>query len=164
MNPWLILFIECVILCSLFFLMCFLGTGNGKNIASLSSYPKQLQEMIRNDERYKDSVRKPANVWFSLLSNLILFIAVDFIFGLFLRSKDYVMNFVYLLILGQTLNLFDLLVIDMLWWRNSKRIRFEGYEDKNLYKDIKLHIYSMLRAIPVFTLAAAIAGAFLILF
>ncbi len=32
------------------------------------------------------------------------------------------------LLLGQALNLFDFLVIDLLWWRHTKRVRFSGTE------------------------------------
>ena len=42
------------------------------------------------------------------------------------------------LIMGIGLNLFDLLVIDILWWCNTKRIRFEELDaDAEEYKNRK---------------------------
>lgn len=60
----------------------------------------------------------------SLISNIVVFGTVLFIFGLFVKENGFKANFISLLILGQCLNAFDFLVIDMLWWRNSKRVRF----------------------------------------
>ena len=63
-----------------------------------------------------------------------------------------------LLILGIVLNIFDLLVIDLLWWRNSKRVRFKSIDNAELYKDPKKHIESFLKALVMFTLVALIDG------
>lgn len=51
------------------------------------------------------------------------------------------------LILGEGLNLFDLIVIDLLWWRNSKRIRFSCVPQIEMYKNPRKHIESFFRGI-----------------
>ncbi len=40
------------------------------------------------------------------------------------------------------LGLFDLLVIDLLWWRNTKRTRFSFLPEKKYYQNPKKHIES----------------------
>ena len=42
----------------------------------------------------------------------------------------YLPTFWYFLAFGEGLGLFDLLVIDLLWWRNTKRIRFSFLPEK----------------------------------
>ena len=64
-------------------------------------------------------------------------------------------NLLYFLIMGIGLNLFDLLIIDMLWWCNAKRIRFEELDASvEEYKKPQKHIRAFLRGIPVFVCVA----------
>ena len=86
------------------------------------------------------------------------------IFGAFIREKDFMQNFINLLILSQALNIFDLIVIDLLWWRNSKRIRLSKVPEKALYQNPKKHIEAFFRAIPMYIIVAAVDGYLLTLF
>ena len=56
-----------------------------------------------------------------LLSNLLLFTVVFSVLGLALKSvlglNNYLSAFWYFLAFGEGLGLFDLLVIDLFWWR-----------------------------------------------
>ena len=119
--------------------------------------------MLKEDESLKDKIKvsKPFTVF---LSNVILFLIIFFICGIFFRKPDFLYNFTGLLILGMTINLFDLLVIDLLWWRNTKRSRFSMFSDKKLYEDPKAHIYAFLRATLMYLIIALIDGALLMLF
>lgn len=158
------LIIEIIILCTLFFLICYLGTGTDeKNLKSYDSYPDEVQRRIREVDEYKGKFRErnKACTW---LANLVVFLILFIIFGAFLRTKDFMQNFINLLILGQALNIFDLVAIDMLWWRNSKRIRLTKVPDKALYQNPKKHIEAFLRAIPMYIALAVVGGYVLTLF
>ena len=54
--------------------------------------------------------------------------------------------------------LFDLLVIDLLWWRNTKRTRFSFLPEKKYYQNPKKYIESFWRGIPLFVAVAALAA------
>lgn len=56
------------------------------------------------------------------------------------------------------LGLFDLVVIDLLWWRNTKRIRFSFLPEKARYQDPGKHIGSFLRGTPLFAAVAALSA------
>lgn len=71
-----------------------------------------------------------------------------------LGLNNYLSAFWYFLAFGEGLGLFDLLVIDLLWWRSTKRIRFSFLPEKKYYQDPKKHIESFLHGMPLF---AAIA-------
>jgi hypothetical protein len=125
-------------------LICFLSTGTDeKNLIGLRSYPIEIQKIIRNNEKYKNKV-KQTNMTKVFITNLIMFVIVLFIFGFFIKSSDFKTNFVNILVLGEVLNLFDLVVIDLIWWRNTKRIRFKDIPEKEIYQNPKQHIYSFL--------------------
>lgn len=75
------------------------------------------------------------------------------------------MNLLRLTVMGQGLNLFDYLVIDLLWWRNTKRIRFTGTENQpELYRDPQKHTVSFVKGILMFFLVALADGGLLALF
>ena len=100
----------------------------------------------------------------AFVSNLILFLIVLFVLGLFVREDDFLHNFICLTILGQGLNLFDLLVIDLLWWRNSQRTRFSKIPEKEPYHNPRKHIEAFGRAFLMYLLIAMIDGWLLTLF
>lgn len=74
------------------------------------------------------------------IANLFLFAALFFLLVLPLRQGQFVDNFVALLFLGETVNVFDLVVIDLLWWRNTQRIRLSALPQKQLYQNPQKHI------------------------
>jgi hypothetical protein len=150
--------IETVGLCLFFFILCFLGTGtDDKNLKSFSSYPDEVQTLIRNNEDYRAKV-KTTNKCVAFLLNFLIFLVILFILGIAIRKPNFLHNFICLSIIGQGLNLFDLLVIDLIWWRRTKRIRFTKMPEKNLYQNPRKHIESFLRAFVMYLLIAAIDG------
>lgn len=140
--------------------ICFLGTGTDKkNLKGLRSYPDKVQLIVR--ERLSGAP-KEKSIFSILLSNLLFFTLLFSVIGLVFTSilvfDGFLSAFWYFLILGEGLGLFDLLVIDLLWWRNTKRIRFSFLPDKELYQDPGKHIGSFIRGIPLFVAVAALSA------
>ena len=150
---------ELAVLCAVFFLMCFLGTGSDeKNIRSYSTYPDEVQELVRKDPALASKI-KITSPLVILLSNVALFAVILFFCGLPIRQKSFPANFITMTILGQGLNLFDLLVIDNLWWRNSPRVRFSVAKDSpELYRPMKKHVEAFLRGVLAFLAVAVVDG------
>ena len=143
--------------------ICFLGTGTDKkNLIGLRSYPEEVQNCVRSDPELRKVVPKGKSTASVLLSNLLLFTVVFSVLGLALRSvlnlNDYLSAFWYFLAFSEGLGLFDLLVIDLLWWRNTKRIRFSFLPEKKYYQNSKKHIESFWRGIPLFAVVAALSA------
>lgn len=152
------LIIECIIICVIMWAICFLLTGTDyKNLSGLRSYPIEVQDIIKKNKKYKDKI-KPINMIKVFISNLVTFSIILFIFGLFIKTENFIGNFTNILILGEVLNLFDLVVIDLLWWRNTKRIRFSDIPEKEKYQDPKQHIGSFKRGIIMYLIIAVIDG------
>lgn len=150
-------------LCLLFWLICFLNTGNDKkNILGFRSYPKAVQEAVKNDSTLNEFAPKKVSLIQVFVSNLVLFtiifIAVGFALKYTVGFHGFKDAFVYFLILGETLNLFDLVVIDLLWWRNTPRIRFSCAMDKKLYQNPSVHIESFIRAIFMYLIIALVVA------
>ena len=155
-----------IIAVALYFLywgMCVLGTGTDrKNLLGLRSYPDEVQNRVRSDPQLAKDAPKEKSIAAILLSNLLLFTIVFSILGLALKNvlslNGYMPAFWYFLALGEGLGVFDLLVIDLLWWRNTKRIRFSCLPEKKYYQDPRKHIASFLHGIPLFVVVAALTA------
>lgn len=160
-----------VILCLVFWGCCYISTGGDeKNIRAYATYPDEAQAYVRNVPGLKEQIEK-ANLLVSpnpvrtFLANAVLFLAVLFLLGIFVRTDSFAVNLLRLTIIGQGLNLFDYLAIDLLWWRNTKRIRFKGTENQpELYRDPKKHTDSFVKGIVMFFLVALADGMLLTLF
>ena len=158
------LLIETVILCSAFFGLCFLGTGTDKkNLRNYMSYPDEVQKRIKEIKEYQGKYKETGSfvVW---IANFLLFTILFLLLGIVIRQTSFKHNFISLLILGETLNIFDLIVIDLLWWRNTKRIRLSKIPQKELYQNPKKHIEAFLRALILYFFVAMIDGYLLTLF
>ena len=156
--------IETVSLCIIFFLICFFGTGtDDKNFKSYSSYPEEVQSRVKCITECQGQY-KEGNKVVTLISNFLLFLFLLFVLGLFIKEKSFWHNFLYLSIIGQSLNMFDFLIIDLLWWRNTKRIRFVKIPEKELYRNPKKHTEAFGRAFFMYLFIAMIDGFVLTLF
>ncbi|APR01682.1 hypothetical protein RSJ2_954 [Clostridium botulinum] len=140
-----------------FFVICFLETGNDeKNIKSFESYPDEIQSIIINNDRLKNKI-VTKNPHMSFISNVFIFSIVLFLCEFIIRTGSWKQNFFNILILGEVLNAFDFFFIDMIWWRNTERVRFKGTEKlDSVYKNPKKHIRSFLKGIVVFVIVALI--------
>lgn len=145
-----------VILYGLFFLACYLGTGTDeKNLKSFYSYPKEVQEILSTHEKFKNRIPKKQSTSLVFHSNLMLFSFLFSVIGILLRLSDFEKAFLYFFILGQGLNLFDFFIIDMLWWRNTKRTRFSVIPEAEKYRELSKHKMAFLKGIPLFFAVAA---------
>ena len=158
------LLIETIILCFTFFGLCFLNTGTDeKNLKNYTSYPDEVQIQINKIKDYQEKYTI-ANKYTTLIFNFLIFTILFFVLGIVIRQSNFMHNFIYLLILGETLNIFDLIVIDLLWWRNTKRIRLLKLPQKELYQNPQKHIKSFLRALVMYFIIAIFDGYLLTLF
>lgn len=142
---------------------CVLGTGTDKkNLAGLRSYPDAVQQAVREHPVLEQFAPQEKSITSILLSNLVLFTVVFSVLGLILKGilglHDFEAIFGFFLALGEGLGLFDLVVIDLIWWRSTKRIRFSFLPEKALYQDPSKHIGSFLRGIPLFAVVAVLAA------
>ena len=149
--------------CFFYWFCCFLGTGTDrKNLAGLRSYPDAVQRAVRAHPIWGKAAPPEKPLWSILLGNLALFTAAFSALGLAgkapLGLNGFAAAFRFFLALGEGLGLFDLLVIDLLWWRNTRRIRFSFLPEKERYQDPGKHVASFLRGIPLFAAVAALSA------
>lgn len=109
-----------IFMCLLLWLICFLNTGSDKkNMLGFRSYPKEVQEAVRKDPLLGNMAPDRIDLGKVLLENILLFTVIFFVVGIILKYTTGFINFydafIYFLILGETINLFDLVFIDLIW-------------------------------------------------
>lgn len=149
-----------VVLCALLFAACYLGTGSdARNMRSVGSYPAAVRERALADPRLMalaPACELSATATFA--ANLVAFTLVLAVVSVLARPGGFTWTLLGLLAVGEGLNLFDLAVIDALWWRRSPRVRLSGIDDPALYRDMGPHLASFARGTPMFALAALLAS------
>lgn len=152
-----------LLFCFFYWFCCFLGTGSDKkNLVGLRSYPDAVCQAVLNHPVLRKLAPQTKSIISILLGNLFLFTVVFSVLGLVLKNilglNDFLTAFWFFIMLGEGLGLFDLIVIDLIWWRNTKRIRFSFLPEKANYRDPSKHIRSFLRGIPLFLVVALVSA------
>lgn len=152
------------IIYTLYFVICYINTGTDKkNLNSYYSYPNIIQKKILDNSELKNLIPTKKNYIQSFVSNFVSFFVVFLLTGFVLQCFDFKSAFIFLLIMGEGLNLFDFLIIDCCWFVRAKRTRFKNIGTPEMYLGYKKHFISFLKAIPVFV-AVAFAGAMVLSF
>lgn len=154
-----------VFFCLLMFYLAYKNSGSdAKNMINFKRYSCDVQKAIRKDDDLKKIAPDDKSVLTLLISNLIINLILFGFFGVIFKKQlaftSYMDAFFFFLIAGELVNLFDLLVIRLLWWPNTKRIRFSILSNKEYYQDRKKHINSFLMNIPVYIVVALLVALF----
>ena len=124
----MIFLIECIVLCLLFTLMVYLISR--EPIKTLYNYPPKIQERVKTLKEYKDNVPTKENKivtksFASLLFIIILSLILRYING----CTTFVSGYGYGFLLWTIVNLYDAIVLDIIWFCHDKHFVFKGTED-----------------------------------
>lgn len=136
----MILFVEGVILCLLFTLMVLVMAKNP--IKTLYNYPPKIQNRVKELKEYEGKI--PTNqdkVLTKVLVSIIIVIVVSLILKYvngYTTFKDCFLNSIFL---WTVVNVYDVIILDICWFCQSKRFMFKGTEDMiKEYKNYWFHI------------------------
>ena len=136
----MIIVIESIILCALFTLMVFIMSR--KPINTLYNYPPKIQERVKSLDEYKDKVPKTKNkVAAKLIASVLFLIIIALILRLINGYTTFLESFKYGFLLWTVVNLYDALVLDIIWFCHDPHFVFKGTEDmKEEYHNYWFHI------------------------
>ena len=136
----MILVIESVILCRLFTVMVYLMSRDP--IKTLYNYPPAIQERVKSLEQYKDQIptqknKIAAKSVAALLFVVILSLIMKYVNGCTAFKDAFLTSF----LLWTIVNLYDAVVMDIIWFCHDPHFVFEGTEDMvSDYHDYWFHI------------------------
>ena len=152
--------IESVILCALFTLMVYIMSR--EPIKTLYNYPPKIQERVRSLPEYQNLIptqknKLVAKIFASIIFLIILCIVLRYING----YTTFMDSFKYGFLLWTIVNLYDALVLDIIWFCHDKHFIFKGTEDMideyhNYWFHIKGFFIGELLALIICTLAGVI--------
>jgi len=124
----MILIIESIILCAIFTLMVYIMSR--EPIKTLYNYPPKIQERVKSLDEYKDLIptqknKLVAKIFASIIFLIILCVVLRYING----YTTFVDSFKYGFILWTIVNLYDAIVLDIIWFCHDKHFIFKGTED-----------------------------------
>ena len=154
----MIIAIESIVLCLVFTLMVYLMSR--APIKSLYNYPPKIQERVKTLDEYKDKIPTQKNKLAAKLGACVLFVAV---LSLILRYVNgyttFLQAFGYGFLLWTIVNLWDAVVLDILWFCHDPHFVFKGTEDMvSDYHDYGFHIKGFFIGEALALVVCALAG------
>ena len=154
----MIIAIESVVLCLVFTLMVYLMSR--EPIKTLYNYPPKIQERVKSLEEYKDKIPTQKNKAATKIAASFLFVII---LSLILRYVNgyttFLQAFGYGFLLWTIVNLWDAVVLDILWFCHDPHFVFKGTEDMvSDYHDYGFHIKGFFIGEALALVVCALAG------
>ena len=153
------LFIQCIVLCIIFTFLI-LPPQFKNPLSQITSYPPAIRERVASLSQYKDilNVTKKKNVARKIVGTLIAIVALALL-AFFSGKTAFFPAFVHVFILFFAVNMFDLIIFDLIVFPNSKKVIIPGTEDMvNEYKNPVHHIKGACKGIIIGVVVAALSG------
>ena len=161
----MILLIECIIFAILFSLMIFIPLYKNP-IGQIMSYPIEIRKRVESLPQYKDTIEKREKKHLSIkIISIFVFALVLCIVAYLSGATTFNDVFKHVFILFFFVNIYDLIVMDLLIFRNVKKFRIPGTEDLDKeYKNPKHHIIGAFIGTAIGLIVAFLAATYLKLF
>ena len=136
----MVVLVESIVLCLFFTLMVYLMSR--EPIKTLYNYPPRIQERVKSLDEYKDKIptqknKAAAKICASLLFVAILSLVLRYVNGCTTFAKAFGYGF----LLWTIVNLWDAVVLDIIWFCHDPYFVFKGTEDMvSDYHDYWFHI------------------------
>lgn len=154
----MIILIESVILCIIFTIIVYLMSR--EPIKSLYNYPPKIQERVKSLDEYKDIIPTQENKVAAKLGASVIFLAILYVVLRYINGYEtFIESFGYGFLLWTIVNLYDVVVLDIIWFCHDKFFVFKGTEDMvKEYHNYWFHIKGFFIGELLALVICAIAG------
>ena len=152
------LLIESIILCLLFTIMVFIMSRNP--IKTIYNYPPKIQERVKSIQKYEDKIPTNKNkIVIKLLASIIFLIIICIVLRYINGYTTFLDSFKYGFLLWTIVNLWDVIVLDIIWFCHDEQFVIEGTEDMvDEYHNYLFHIKGFFIGEGLALIICAIAG------
>ncbi|MFT3983445.1 MAG: hypothetical protein QM697_06035 [Lachnospiraceae bacterium] len=158
------LFIQCIILCIIFTLLILIPQFKNP-LSQITSYPPAIRERVESLPQYKNSLSqtKKKSIVRKITGTLVAVIILALL-AYYSGKTTFISAFIHVFLLFFAVNMYDLIVLDLLVFPNSKKVIIPGTEDMTVaYKNPKHHIIGAFKGILIGIAAALLAAGFVVL-
>jgi len=115
-------------------------------IKTLYNYPPKIQERVKTLKEYQNKIPTKENkIIVKLLASIIFLIIICLILRYINGYTTFIKSFTYGFLLWTVVNLYDLVVLDIIWFCHDKHFIFKGTEDmKKEYHNYWFHLKGFL--------------------
>ena len=154
----MIIVIESIVLCALFTLMVYIMSR--KPINTLYNYPPKIQERVKSLDEYKDKVPETKNkVAAKLIASILFLVIIALILRFINGYTTFLESFKYGFLLWTIVNLWDVIVLDIIWFCHDKQFVFKGTEDMvDEYHNYWFHIKGFFIGETIALIVCSVAG------
>ena len=154
----MILIIESIALCILFTIMVYIMSRNP--IKTLYNYPPKIQERVKTLDEYTDKIPTQKNKVFAKSVASILIIAIISLILRYVNGyRTFIEGFGYGFLLWTIVNIYDAVVMDIIWFCHDPYFVFKGTEDMvDEYHNYWFHIKGSLIGEVLALVICAIVG------
>lgn len=154
----MILVIESIVLCVLFTIMVYIMSR--EPIKTLYNYPPKIQERVKSLEEYKDKIPTQKNkVFAKCLASILIIIIISLILRYVNGYTTFIEGFGYGFLLWTIVNIYDAVVMDIIWFCHDPYFVFKGTEDMvDEYHNYWFHIKGSLIGEVLALVICAIVG------
>lgn len=155
----MLLFIQCIIACGLFSL-AILPLVYKNPINHIMSYPKAIRKRVESLPEYQGMIKKTEtrDILRKILG-AVVFVVILALVSYFSGAKTFKTAFWHSFIIGQSVNWFDVIVLDIMIFCNSEKIKIKGTEDMvSEYKSKTHHVIGGLQGTVFGVIVSVITG------
>ena len=156
----MIIVIESIILCVLFTIMVYVVSR--EPIKTLYNYPPKIQERVKSLDEYKEKIPSTENkIGAKIIASILFLIIICIVLRYINGYTTFIESFKYGFLLWTIVNLYDAIVLDIIWFCHDKHFVFKGTEDMveeyhNYWFHIKGFFIGEILALVICTLAGLI--------
>ncbi len=154
----MIILIESIVLCIIFTIMVYIMSR--EPIKTLYNYPPKIQERVKSLDEYKDKIPTQENKLTAKIGASIIFLAILCVVLRYINGYEtFIESFGYGFLLWTIVNLYDVVVLDIIWFYHDKFFVFKGTEDMvKEYHNYWFHIKGFFIGELLALVICAIAG------
>ncbi len=124
----MVILIEAIALCALFTLMVYIMSR--KPIKTLYNYPPKIQERVKSLDEYKDQIPTKKNkVFAKCLAAIVIILIISLVLRYVNGYTTFIEGFGYGFLLWTIVNIYDAVVMDIIWFCHDPYFVFKGTED-----------------------------------
>jgi len=129
-------------------------------IKTLYNYPPKIQERVKTLEEYKDKIPTQKNkVFAKSLASILIIVIISLILRYINGYTTFIEGFGYGFLLWTKVNIYDAVVMDIIWFCHDPYFVFKGTEDMvDEYHNYWFHIKGSLKGEGIALVVCAIVG------
>lgn len=137
----MLLAIECIIACFLFTLMIVPSLFRNP-VSHIMSYPREIRRRVESLPQYQDTIRQTKTRHLSLkIASVFVFAILLALTAYYSGAADFWSAFRHVFIIFLSVNLYDVFILDLLFFCHSSKVIIPGTEDMvNEYRNPVHHI------------------------